>query len=56
MYLSELLKTKRGKQIATFVGVTVLILSGVHYYYRIKATRLEIEHLEEENKKDKAKK
>ena len=54
--LAELLKTKRGKQIATVVGIAVLVLSGVHYYYRIKATRLEIEHLEEENEKDKAKK
>ena len=51
--LAELLKTKRGKEIATVVGVGVLILSGVHYYYRIKATKLEIEHLEDEVKKGK---
>ncbi len=53
MDLMSLLKTKEGKQIATFIGVAVLILSGVHYYYRIKATKLEIEHLEDEVKKGK---
>jgi hypothetical protein len=51
--LAELFKTKRGRQLASVVGASVLILSGIHYYYRIKATKLEIEHLEEENKKDK---
>ena len=51
MGLEELFKTKQGKQLATAIGVVVLVLSGVHYYYRIKATRLEIEHLEDEVKK-----
>lgn len=53
MDIAALLKTKSGKQFATFVGITVLVLSGIHYYYRIKATKLEIEHLEDEVKKGK---
>ena len=53
MKLQDIIKTKEGKQIATMVGIAVLLLTGVHYYYRIKISRLQIEDLEEENEKEK---
>ena len=47
--LIQLLQTKKGKQIATILGVGVLILTGIHTYYRIKITKLQIEDLEEKD-------
>lgn len=52
--LSQLIKSKEGKQIATILGVTVLTLTAVHYYNQIKFTRMKIKELEKELEEQKA--
>ena len=49
--LIQFLQTKKGKQIATVLGIGVLLLTGIHTYYRIKITRMQIEDLEEQDLK-----
>lgn len=44
----DFIKSKEGKVLVGVIGVAVLVLTGVHHYYRIKATKMQIEKLKQE--------
>jgi len=44
--ITNLVKSKEGKQIAIIIGASVAIMTGLHYYNQIKLTRMRIKELE----------
>ncbi len=50
MNVESLFTTKKGKNFATVLGVTVLVLSAVHYFYNIRIHVMQVRELKAKQK------